>query len=227
MSGPVSASVYAELRQGILEGRYGLGASLIEVELAEAFGVSRTPVREALRRLAAEGLVEMEFNRRARVAAWKPSDLEHIYELRAVLESYAASRAASRISAEKVDLVAELCDGEAEAIASESPDRIDRIIALNARLHLLIVEAAENSRLRDLITPLVEIPSVLRSPSQHTDRHLQANLRDHIALLEALRHRDADWAASIMRMHMLDEKESLIRERSANGAPSRDAELNT
>ena len=89
--------VYSHIREAIIDGRYGPGARLGEVEIAELTRTSRTPVREALRQLEMEGLVEVLPHRGARVYEWSAEDLEEIYDLRMVLEAMAASRAASRI----------------------------------------------------------------------------------------------------------------------------------
>ena len=94
---------YGALRDGILDGRYGFGDKLGEIEIAEELGLSRTPVREALRRLGSEGLIEVLPNRGARVRTWTAQDLEETYELRAVLEGLAARRAATRIDPAALD----------------------------------------------------------------------------------------------------------------------------
>src|SRR6202050_3223278 len=90
---------YSAVRDGILQGRYNAGSRLTEQELASALGVSRTPVREALRRLHAEGLVEFEPNHGAVVALFELEDAEEIFELRALLEPISARRAAERVTA--------------------------------------------------------------------------------------------------------------------------------
>src|SRR5512136_1769949 len=93
--GPAAVDrVYARLRSGILDGSYPQGARLGEVELAETLGVSRTPVREALRRLGSEGLVETLPNKGARVRTWSPQELDAISDLRALLEGHGAALAA-------------------------------------------------------------------------------------------------------------------------------------
>jgi len=90
--------VYATLRQGILDGVYAPGARLGEADLADALGVSRTPVREALRRLGSEGLLSTLPNKGARVRRWTTSELSDISDLRAILEGYAAGQAATRVT---------------------------------------------------------------------------------------------------------------------------------
>src|SRR5919205_3391293 len=100
----------ARLRRFILEGDLEPGARIQEVELAAQLGVSRTPVREALRTLSSQGLVELLPNRGARVARWSVKDLDEIYELRVMLESHAAQRAATRMSPTDADALTELCE---------------------------------------------------------------------------------------------------------------------
>src|SRR5215203_6092246 len=95
-------AAYGIIREGILSGELARGQRLREEELALRAGVSRTPVREALRRLDAEGLVDFTPNRGARVTAWSERELEDVYEARALLESYGARLAATRVTAEEL-----------------------------------------------------------------------------------------------------------------------------
>ena len=103
---------YEAIRDGIVGGVLPVGGRLREEELAGSIGVSRTPVREALRRLDAEGLVEFSPRRGAQVASWSDQDLDEIFGLRAVLESYGASLAATRIGGDALAELAELADGD-------------------------------------------------------------------------------------------------------------------
>src|SRR4051812_2162338 len=102
-------TAYTVVRDGILSGNFARGERLREEELAGLAGVSRTPIREALRRLDAEGLVEFRPNRGARVTAWTTKELEDLYDARALLESRAARFAASRITADEIAELADLC----------------------------------------------------------------------------------------------------------------------
>ena len=101
---------YRFIREGILASRWPPGAHLREQELAELSGVSRTPVREALRRLAADGLLQLVPNLGAKVNAWTIQDLDEIFGLRATLESQAAGLAASRAGPQHLAELASLCD---------------------------------------------------------------------------------------------------------------------
>lgn len=96
---------------------------------------------------------------------------------------------------------------------SADPDRVENVIRLNASFHTTLVEAAHSERLRGLVVPLIEIPSILRFTRQSTEHHLRCNWRDHKMLVEALGNQDGEWAASVMRGHMIGEKGRLMKER--------------
>ena len=111
------------------------------VGVAAAVGVSRTPVREALRRLHAEGLVDREADRGATVPAWREQDLEEIFERRALLEGYGAELAATRITPEEIARLRELCAGTEGYAAGQRRDRADRIAVCNAQFHEITLGA--------------------------------------------------------------------------------------
>ena len=142
---------YAALRAGILDGRYGPGARLGEIEVAAELGLSRTPVREALRRLGSEGLVENLPNRGARVRSWSADDLDESYEVRAVLEGLGARRAAARVTREQLDQLAGLADqmvGVDPSLGHRPPGDFGELAALNAEFHALIVSASGSGSAR-------------------------------------------------------------------------------
>src|SRR5512143_316988 len=148
---------YAVLRARITSGEYAAGDRLREEELAGTLGVSRTPVREALRRLGMEGFVVLVPHRGAHVVSWSHGDLEEIFGLRAVLEGYAARLAAQRATDEQV-----------AALATDPPDP-ERVEALNTQFHERLVVADGNQRLCAVLGPLVQALLVhrvvlLRSP---------------------------------------------------------------
>lgn len=215
-------AAYAALRSGILEGAYQLGGRLGEVELAETLGVSRTPIREALRRLGAEGLVEVLPNRGARVARWTERDLQEIYELRAMLESYGAARAATRIASADIARLAALCE-EMEAYAAPGPGRdLERLAAANQQFHDVILAAADNTRLRGLLAAVVHVPLMLRTFHRYRDHALARSMGHHRELVAAFTAADPGWAESVMRSHVLAARTVLVdamrAESSADGA---------
>ncbi|MGN6244883.1 MAG: GntR family transcriptional regulator [Motilibacteraceae bacterium] len=201
---------YESLRASILGGEVAPGERLGEVELAEQLGVSRTPVREALRRLAADGLVEVLPNRGARVAQWTTEDLEEIYDLRAMLESHGAARAAERIEDAELPELRRLC-AEMEACAQRGRTRdLDRLAELNAELHRRIVDAAASPRLASLIAAVVQVPLVMRTFQRYDVDALQRSLGHHRELVAALAAGDGEWARSVMRSHVLAAKAVLV-----------------
>ncbi|HEX6321814.1 MAG TPA: GntR family transcriptional regulator, partial [Burkholderiales bacterium] len=150
---------YAWMRERILSGAFAPRAHLKEEELAARIGTSRTPVRDALRRLAGEGLVAMQRDRGTYVAEFSREEIEEIFVLRAGLEAYAAALAARRISPAQLARLERLA-GEMEAQARRE-ERFARFAALNNDFHLTVLEAARSPRLASLLRPLVNIPIVL------------------------------------------------------------------
>ena len=200
------------IRAKILNGELAPGERLREEELAEAVGVSRTPVREALRRLDADGLVEFNANRGAHVAAWTEHDLEEIFGLRAVLEGYGARLAAERITDTDIAALRDACAG---MDAAERADKLDELARLNQRFHATILAAGGNRRLVESLAKLVEMPLVMRTFQRYDDESLHRSLAHHHEMLDALIARDASWAESVMRSHVLAARAVLAR---TNGA---------
>lgn len=193
---------YEAIREGILGGRYPAGDRLREEELAEEVGVSRTPVREALRRLDGEGLVEFVPNRGAHVAAWSDGDLDEIFDLRAVLEGFAARLAARRAKPEHLARLRDLADRMDALAGGRSRDRFDRISELNNEFHATIVEAGGNRKLGGLIAGLVQIPLVHRTFRRYDAEDLARSMGHHRELITALEHGDVNWAGTVMRSHI-------------------------
>ncbi|WP_051631090.1 GntR family transcriptional regulator [Afifella pfennigii] len=193
---------YSAIRTGILNSRWKGGSHLREQELASAIGVSRTPVREALRRLNAEGLVTLVPNLGARVNDWKAHDLDEIFGLRALLESYAVELAASRIGEDEIAELKRLCE-KMEGLIVEG-QRIDhqRMSVYNDRFHGILYEASGNGRLRQLLKQVVEMPLVLRTFARYERRDLMRSMNHHREIVEALQAKDGAWAASVMRSHV-------------------------
>ena len=197
-----SDHAYHLIRGQILSGARTGGDWLREGDLAESIGVSRTPVREALRRLTAEGLVRYERNRGVQVAVWTTADLDEIFSLRSVLEPWACRLAAGfateSLNLDELDRLA--CDMD-EAARSSVAD-VDRITELNNRFHRLILEASHNRRLASLVSSVVQVPLVWQTFSHYSDTDLRRSLAHHHELVAALGAGDPDWAESVMRSHV-------------------------
>jgi DNA-binding GntR family transcriptional regulator len=209
---------YEAIRTAILQGRFAAGERLREEDLADEVGVSRTPIREALRRLDAEGLVDFIPNRGAHVAAWSDSDLNEIFDLRAVLEGFAARLAARRISPVQLARLRDLADRMDALAGAEDVDH-DAISELNTDFHGVIVEAAGNHKLEGLLAGLVQIPLVHRTFRRYSHEDLLRSMGHHRELIAALEHGDVNWSGTVMRSHIYAARAVLFNERSAELSP--------
>jgi DNA-binding GntR family transcriptional regulator len=179
-----------QLQHAILEGVLQPGERLRAEALAQRFGTSRTPVREALLQLEAQGLVEVEPNRGAVVRAFDRDDLLDLYELRALLEPHAAALAARRIAPEDIEALERLCDA-------------DDLIVANEDFHRIILEAAGSPRLSTAMRAASGIPRAFRSVFWHDERQRAESLMCHRRLVDAFQARDPQLAEAVMRMHIL------------------------
>src|SRR5690349_9685038 len=178
------------LEEAILEGGLKPGERLGAEALAQRFGTSRTPIREALLQLEAQGLVDVEPNRGAVVRSFDRDDLFDLYQLRALLEPRAAALAAPRISDADVERLRELCEAEDQLVANEA-------------FHRIILEAAGSPRLIDAMRAATGIPRAFRSVFWHDDRQREESLMCHRRLVAAFTTRDPQLAEAVMRMHIL------------------------
>ena len=193
---------YEAVRSGIIAGRYLAGARLTEQEVATTVGVSRTPVREALRRLDAEGLVEFTPKLGAVVTTWSEADSDEIFDLRAMLESYGARRATIRATDEQIAELRRLAAAQYHESVERKPGHLDRIAELNSQFHRRLQEAATSQRLGRALAGLIEAPMMMRTFLKYTPEDLQRSAQHHLEIVRALQARDADWAASVMLSHI-------------------------
>jgi DNA-binding GntR family transcriptional regulator len=193
-------AAYDAVRRMILSGEAAAGSRLGEAELAETLGLSRTPVREALQRLGADGLVEVLPHRGARVVQWTRRDLEEIFELRSLLEPYAAARAA-RMAPGK-DVLADLL-GQCDAMEAAAADGdLTRVAQLNALFHAALIEASGNRRLPAMLTSVMHAPLIVGTFRRYDAGEMARSMNHHRELVAALTARDPDWAESVMRAHI-------------------------
>jgi len=203
---------YRLLRERILQGSLAPGDSLGETELAASLDLSRTPVRDALRRLQVEGLVSQEPNHGARVSDWS-ADVAELYEIRMLLEGHAAGRAATRLKPDELDRLEELCD-EMEAERDAAGERhVDRIADLNAEFHRISLSAAGSARLSLLTGTVIELPLVLRTFRRYSGKDLARSFAHHRELVDAFRAGDPSWAESVMRSHISAARSILLARR--------------
>lgn len=202
-------AAYAIIRAGILSGEFERGERLREEQLASQAGVSRTPVREALRRLDAEGLVEFVPNRGARVTAWSTQELEDLYEIRAMLEGHGARLAAMRIEVEELESLEKIAR-RMESVTRKAPLDVDELTALNGEFHWSIVRASRNSQLDALVRGIMDVPLVYHTFQRYSAQRLKASNSHHRELVEALRAHDGQWAEAVMRAHILAARTTVL-----------------
>ncbi len=194
---------YKMIKDDILGGRFAPGERLKEDELTARCAVSRTPVREALRRLGVEGLVVMTPNAGAQVAVLEPGDLEEIYALRAMIEGHAAERAAMHIQSEQLQRLEALAEEMEAAVAAGGGKAMElRFTPANAEFHRVILDAALSPRLSAMAALVIELPLTLRTLARYSDADRRRSLRHHRELIDALRARDGGWASSVMKSHV-------------------------
>ena len=208
-----AARAYTSVRDGIVRGAYAAGARLTEQDLAQTIGVSRTPVREALRRLHAEGLVEFEPNHGAVVAAFDLEDAEEIFELRALLEPISARRAAERAAPAIIAQLRALSQQQMLESTQRRAGYLMRISDLNDRFHRLIQAAANSPRLAKTLAGLIEAPLILRTFAQYSSAELRRSADQHLELVQAFEARDPMWAHSVMHAHILAGRATYLRSR--------------
>ena len=197
-----------ELEHAILEGVLRPGERLRAEALAQRFGTSRTPVREALLQLEAQGLVEVEPNRGAVVKAFDAADLLDLYDVRALIEPYAARRAATRIEAPALDRLRELSD-LADARGAADDAAVDDQMAFNEEFHRIIVAAAGSPRLEAAMRAVAGIPRVFRAAFWHDDAQRAQSLFCHRQILRGLESGQPRLAEAAMRMHIIGAAEFL------------------
>lgn len=210
--GPASATTrraYEAVCDGIADGTLVPGEWLRESSLGAALGLSRTPVREALRVLAAEGLVELVHNRGARVVRWDAEDVDETYRLRALLEGEAAGLAARRAPAEAL-AVLERAQARYERSIEADDAAVERA-ACNDAFHAAVLTAAGSARLSSLLAVITQAPLVARALREYSEDDLRRSVLAHRDILTAVRERDEDLAVSAMRAHILAARYVAVR----------------
>jgi len=184
------------LRQRIFRRELEPGSWIDEARIAQEYGISRTPLREALKVLAAEGLVTMKVRRGAYVTEVSEQDLAEVYHLLSLLESDAAGVVAERASAAELEELQELHEGLEAAVQ----DR-DRFFALNERFHMRLLEIAGNRWRNQMVADLRKVMKLHRHNSLLKSGRMQESLDEHRRIMDALRCRDREAAVRTMQEH--------------------------
>ena len=223
-------AAYHRIRDDIADGSLAPGEWVREGALADALGVSRTPVREALNALAAEGVVEIVRHRGARVSPWTERDVDEVYRLRALLEGQAARLAVERAGPGVLDelvrherdfaaagrgLSALRADGHRDGAAAEAA--LHAAVAANGEFHRVVVEAAGSPRLVALLASVSSTPLVTLAFHHYGDADLARSTAGHHDIVLGLRRRDPALAEAAMRSHILGARHAAARSASDSG----------
>ncbi|MGB9804170.1 GntR family transcriptional regulator [Desulfofundulus sp.] len=203
---PLRELVFESLREAIIQGRLKPGERLMEIQLAEEMGVSRTPVREAIRKLELEGFVVMVPRKGAYVAGISVKDIVDVFEVRAALEALAAGLAAERITDEELE---ELERALVKTYEVSSQD-LDALVETDTRFHELIYKASRNERLIQIITNLADQIQRFRATSLAQPGRTKHALEEHKQIVEAISERNVELAQILAREHIENAEQSLL-----------------
>ncbi|MEW5866525.1 MAG: GntR family transcriptional regulator [Bacillota bacterium] len=203
--------VYNAIKDAILHHHLGPGTRLTEIELSKRLGVSRTPVREAIRRLGSEGFVTILPRKGAIVTSLSLEGIREIYEIREALESQAARLAAVRGTEDHIRKMQEILDRYAEAVKASDTQAI---VDLDTEFHATLFEASGNTRMGRMIQTVREQARLLRRRSVMIPERSARSLAEKVEFMKALVARDGERAAHLMRLHVESVKNDVIK---ANG----------
>ena len=198
-SQPLSGSLYHQLRKDILQGRFQRGEKLTEQALCETYQMSRTPVREALRQLELEGLIEAIPNRGAFVVGLSQQDIRDLYEMRKEYEILAVRWAIQRITPEGLSQLEEAYEFmEFYTMKKEA----EKMLNINSKFHELIYEAAGNRILYNALSTYQAYIKQTKTNTTYVDGYLEQVLAEHKAIYEAFKARDPEAGAAAVTAHM-------------------------
>lgn len=204
--------VFSKIRDDILSGQYKEHEELKEVAISESMGVSRTPVREALRQLELEGLVQIIPNKGAYVTGITENDVKDIYMIRSRLEGLCARWACESISKEQMD---EMEENVYLAKFHAQKGHLDQLADLDNRFHLIMYEACNSKMLEHLLKEFHQyVLRVRRKTLSNASRGLASNA-EHEAIMEAIKAKNADEAEKLAHQHMVNAYENMVK----NGLP--------
>lgn len=206
-----SDKAYELLRERIVAGQYAPGEQIKEEPLARELGVSRTPVRVALRRLIEDGLATADAGQGVHVVVWGDMDIEETFHLRMLLEPYAASLAAERGGDVLVTRLREL---NAEMAAGIRERSVEKVQLANQSFHRALLQHCGSPRLRTMLESMVDIPILVRSFYLSSADELERSLRHHEELTLAAADHDGEAARQAMELHLRASFRRFIQRRS-------------
>lgn len=195
-----SDRAYNEVRGKILDGTLEPGSQVIEEEIASSCGISRTPVREAIRRLEGEKLIERD-RQRSYVRVWSEDAMRDVFALRLMLEPYIAQRVAAMIDDARLEVLRQTSAIYSWEISREIMD-ISNVVDQNNRFHQTLLDVTGSDVLEMTVERLVAVPIVPQTLRRYSKPQLRRSLQDHNEMIAAFEARDPAWAHSIMTEHI-------------------------
>lgn len=211
---PLRELVLDAIREAVISGALKPRERLMEIQLAEELGVSRTPIREALRKLELEGFIVMVPRKGAYVADFSFKDIADVYEIRAALEGLAAGLAAERITDEELENMERLLAEKAEAIVQRD---MDKLVEVDTKFHEIIYQASRNKRLWAIISNLREQIQRCRTTSLAFPGRMQKSLEEHRNIVEAIQSRDPQLSRQLAQEHIENAENSMIESIKQDG----------
>lgn len=194
---------YRTIRAKIVSGELAEGERLTEKRLSRDLGLSRTPIREAIGRLTLEGFVERQSGYTTRVARFPEDEVEQIFQIRKMLETYAARRAAKHATPEDIALLRDILATMRKHTPPRSEEEYQVLTEANEQFHRVIVQAARSPRLTALMTMAFDVGMVVRTYRIYSQTDLERSLHHHTELVDAIATGAPEWAESLMAAHLL------------------------
>ncbi len=195
----LSDKVFNTLREDILSGKYLVGEELKEMNLAADLNVSRTPVREALRQLELEGLIEIVPNKGATVIGIDQEDVRDICEMRSMLEGFCAKKAAQNINDQIISDMEEILD-LSEFHSSKA--KYEQVLELDNQFHELLYRASGSKMIRKTLTDFHQYLEKVRKKTLSSAERVEHSNKEHRAIVEALKNRNAKEAEKLANLHI-------------------------
>ena len=208
----LGSRVFQRLREDILSGKYKEHDELRENTLGKELGVSRTPVREALRQLELEGLVTIIPNKGAYVTGISSKDIRDIYILRSMLEGLCARWATEHITEEQLEELEEAILLSEFQIKKESGFNASQITVLDGKFHAILYEASGSRILGHVLTDFHNYVKMARKSSVVSEERARKSIREHRQILRAIRDRDADMAEQLANEHIMHVMQNLKKQ---------------
>jgi len=208
--------INAAIREKIVRGQLAPNTRITEQALATEFGTSRTPVREAMRQLVAEGFLTFKPNSGSFVRNWTMEEIDEIFQLRTLVESEVAAQAALRISDVQIAELEAVQNALEESTGNLHFDGVSKTSQFNWEFHRLVAHACGNGRLIKMMADAIELPIVQRTFTRYSPSEMRRSHHHHRELIDALHAKDPDWARAVMHCHISSARAVMARHERRN-----------